>query len=939
MCACSFERAAAESLIPELPSVEVHLEALESLRERPAPPPQSMPTPISAQSVISERRVPSENPRAAMPQAPADVASPEFVPAPVLAPAPIAEQAASPVRRVPQENPQAVNAVSASAAKPAPSLAAPLPPVKSVPTTKPLVRGLSKITSPPKPQPALSNVSSVSEVTPKPAAPVLKSAPKPVSAVRTGETKSVSPELPAIKELPKPVTVAQPKPVSAEPNLDFSKLPPAKSVSEAIPALPVPALTATSKQQEKKPTVKPAIPEMAPIAELPKPTAASPVPMLDFRQLPATKPTNNAIPEIPAPVPLTEAKPVAPIAPADALPALALPSQIEMPAAPKPAESNDILVIAPESPSAEAQPALPPQPVTPEQEKHQSLFKSLSARAARLFVKEPEKEGILSDKTSITGQMQNMPQKPASESALPLPEINAVQPSAGTNTLLPATLPETSPLAAPEMPSNATPPKAGSMLDKLAKAANNAPVIPQMNGTVSGNEKPAPPALPPLPEAHAVVKPKQLSLEEVNKKAPPDSMSANNLLPEKPYTINTKADVLPALAAQEESAQKSPLSAAQPAAAAKTNLKPGKLAPLPVPETASVKPAANITSPDALAEMLPPPSEKPILADPKKSEVAPSLTAPALPALPKFDSLAPAAPAALPSLSALTGGAPAKSSMDIALDKEGVRAVPIAALQTATIEQKPAPATAENTIPSLAKTPAADLPKVTHTTALKPQPKPQAKAASAEKPAVKLVDAPAPPPLPVIAPVPVVDASKPIIAEGANVPAAALPVIAEKIPSPVSAPVIAPVTAPVLAPVVATSDAPVAKPVIAESIPAQAGAPAPATVARAVTLPIEKGSPLLSLTFEKDKTDVTLDMQGKITGIADKAKKADAVRILAYASGAADEKSAARRISLSRALQVRAKLIEKGIDPMKITVQALGNTDGASRDSAEIIVK
>jgi hypothetical protein len=36
---------------------------------------------------------------------------------------------------------------------------------------------------------------------------------------------------------------------------------------------------------------------------------------------------------------------------------------------------------------------------------------------------------------------------------------------------------------------------------------------------------------------------------------------------------------------------------------------------------------------------------------------------------------------------------------------------------------------------------------------------------------------------------------------------------------------------------------------------------------------------------------------------------------------------------------VRAALIEKGIDPMKITVQAYGNADGAGRDTAEIIVK
>jgi outer membrane protein OmpA-like peptidoglycan-associated protein len=48
------------------------------------------------------------------------------------------------------------------------------------------------------------------------------------------------------------------------------------------------------------------------------------------------------------------------------------------------------------------------------------------------------------------------------------------------------------------------------------------------------------------------------------------------------------------------------------------------------------------------------------------------------------------------------------------------------------------------------------------------------------------------------------------------------------------------------------------------------------------------------------------------------------VQLLAYASGAPESESQARRLSLSRALAVRAYLGEQGIRGTRINVQALG---------------
>ena len=93
-----------------------------------------------------------------------------------------------------------------------------------------------------------------------------------------------------------------------------------------------------------------------------------------------------------------------------------------------------------------------------------------------------------------------------------------------------------------------------------------------------------------------------------------------------------------------------------------------------------------------------------------------------------------------------------------------------------------------------------------------------------------------------------------------------------------------------------------------------------------------------SFSFEKDKSDLSDDVKSKLNTMADGLKKSQGrARIVAYAAGGAEEASVARRISLSRALQIRAFLISKGVNPLSLNVQALGNQTNA--DTADVFVK
>tara|TARA_Y100000588_G_C14270198_1_gene931976 strand:- start:4072 stop:4950 length:879 start_codon:yes stop_codon:yes gene_type:complete len=84
------------------------------------------------------------------------------------------------------------------------------------------------------------------------------------------------------------------------------------------------------------------------------------------------------------------------------------------------------------------------------------------------------------------------------------------------------------------------------------------------------------------------------------------------------------------------------------------------------------------------------------------------------------------------------------------------------------------------------------------------------------------------------------------------------------------------------------------------------------------------------LLFEPDKKRLAAGEKLKLTKIynligRDKSKR---IQLIAYASASAGNPTKARRLSLTRALEVRRILIEKGISSRQMDVRALGNRNG-----------
>jgi outer membrane protein OmpA-like peptidoglycan-associated protein len=103
-------------------------------------------------------------------------------------------------------------------------------------------------------------------------------------------------------------------------------------------------------------------------------------------------------------------------------------------------------------------------------------------------------------------------------------------------------------------------------------------------------------------------------------------------------------------------------------------------------------------------------------------------------------------------------------------------------------------------------------------------------------------------------------------------------------------------------------------------------APAPQTAAvRAPPVPLGDGTRVL---FSGEETDLNDAGKQALAGLVQKLQSQNDLRVqlLAYASGAADQASKARRTSLSRALSVRTYLLAQGIQSTRIDVRALGNT-------------
>ena len=123
-------------------------------------------------------------------------------------------------------------------------------------------------------------------------------------------------------------------------------------------------------------------------------------------------------------------------------------------------------------------------------------------------------------------------------------------------------------------------------------------------------------------------------------------------------------------------------------------------------------------------------------------------------------------------------------------------------------------------------------------------------------------------------------------------------------------------------------------------------APPAVTPATAAPLPIaEPPAPLLAapppppakpavanlrLAFPANQADLPPDGSAAIKGLVESAPSSATAsfNVIAYAAGAKDDPSTARRVSLARALAVRTALMGNGVASSRITVRALGSQGG-----------
>lgn len=137
------------------------------------------------------------------------------------------------------------------------------------------------------------------------------------------------------------------------------------------------------------------------------------------------------------------------------------------------------------------------------------------------------------------------------------------------------------------------------------------------------------------------------------------------------------------------------------------------------------------------------------------------------------------------------------------------------------------------------------------------------------------------------------------------------------------------------------------------SVPPPAAAPTPepattpvpahpkpaATEAPIAEAPRASGAPHVD--FAVGATDLSAAARAELDALAKQlnADQNGRVQLVAYATGAADEANQARRLSLSRALNVRAYLIDHGVRNTRMDVRALGNRPDGNKpaDRVEIV--
>jgi outer membrane protein OmpA-like peptidoglycan-associated protein len=176
-----------------------------------------------------------------------------------------------------------------------------------------------------------------------------------------------------------------------------------------------------------------------------------------------------------------------------------------------------------------------------------------------------------------------------------------------------------------------------------------------------------------------------------------------------------------------------------------------------------------------------------------------------------------------------------------------------------------------------------------------------------------------------------------ITPKAAPAPAPA-PTVAPKPAQVAAAPAPAPKTppAPKPEPVAPAKAAPPPPPPVVAA-PAPTPAPQPQVAARATPSPGEDGG--VTLAFAPGSPDPGKDANAQLTDIVQALTKDPSrrVRVLSYASDTAGNANQAKRLSLTRALNVRAYLMDQGVRSPNIEVRAMGNQDaGSNPDRVEV---
>ena len=119
-------------------------------------------------------------------------------------------------------------------------------------------------------------------------------------------------------------------------------------------------------------------------------------------------------------------------------------------------------------------------------------------------------------------------------------------------------------------------------------------------------------------------------------------------------------------------------------------------------------------------------------------------------------------------------------------------------------------------------------------------------------------------------------------------------------------------------------------PIVPPEAPAGAAPPPPPPVSDKAATTVEATTLGLRLLFDTEQSDLSPDSAGSIRELAAKAPAGDdtTFNVKAYSPGKPDDPSTARRISLSRAMAVRAALIADGVQSSRIFVRALGEQYG-----------